>query len=76
MTATHNINNTVLVPYLIAEKVTDNLRIQTILIEKSEKVYAKNEVWRNQLNTSADPRQFLKMFMEHWMKKELKVKAR
>jgi hypothetical protein len=66
---THNIHTTVLVPYLIAEKVTDNLRIQTILIEKSEKVYAKNETWRNQLNTSADPRQFLKMFMEHWMKK-------
>ena len=65
----HNINATVLVPYIIAEKVTENPRVQTLLIEKSEKVYSKNEIWRNQLNKSNDPRQFLKMFMEHWLNK-------
>jgi len=69
-----NIHNTVLVPYLIAEKVTDNLRIQEILICKSERVYAKNKTWRNQLHKSGDERQFLKMFMEHWMNKLIKIK--
>lgn len=69
-----SIHNTVLVPYLIAEKVTDNLRIQEILIQKSERVYINNQTWRNQLHKAHDQRQFLKMFMEHWMMKLSKKK--
>jgi hypothetical protein len=64
-----NIHKTALVPYLIAEKVTDNIRIQELLIQKSERIYAKNETWRKQLHKSNDERQFLKMFMEHWLNK-------
>lgn len=47
-------------------------------IEKAERVYSKNETWRNQLNKSTDPRQFLKMFMEHWLlkiEKKSKIKS-
>ena len=62
----NNIHNTVIVPYIIAEKVTDNVKNQDILIEKSERIYANNETWRNQFNKSPDPREFLKMFMHHW----------
>ena len=69
-----NIHNTALVPYLIAEKVTDNIRIQELLINKAERVYTNNETWRNQLHKSNDQRQFLKMFMEHWMNKLSKIK--
>jgi hypothetical protein len=39
------------------------------LIQKSERIYAKNETWRKQLHKSNDERQFLKMFMEHWLNK-------
>jgi hypothetical protein len=69
-----NIHNTALVPYLIAEKVTDNIRIQELLINKAERVYTNNETWRNQLHKSNDQRQFLKMFMDHWMNKLSKIK--
>lgn len=33
-----------------------------------EKQYANNEYWRNQFHKSGDERQFVKMFMEHWLK--------
>lgn len=62
----NNIHNTVIVPYIIAEKVTDNVKNQDILIEKSERIYASNETWRNQFNKAPDQREFLKMFMQHW----------
>lgn len=74
MEAKSNIHNTALVPYLIAEKVTENIRIQELLINKAEQVYANNETWRNQLHKSNDQRQFLKMFMEHWVNKLSKIK--
>jgi len=62
----NNIHNTVIVPYLIAEKVTDNIEHQNILIDKAERIYANNETWRNQFNKSKDERVFLRTFMEHW----------
>ena len=64
----HDINNTVIVPYLIAEQVTDSRYLQDKLCEMCEKQYANNEHWRNQFHKSGDERQFVKMFMEHWLK--------
>jgi len=64
-----NIHDTAVVPYIIAEKVTDNKTHQNFLIEKVEHIYNVNKTWREQLNTSKDQREFLKMFMEHWNKK-------
>ena len=64
----HDINNTVVVPYLIAEQVTENADLQDKLCEICEKQYANNEYWRNQFHKSGDERQFVKTFMEHWLK--------
>ena len=64
----HDINNTVIVPYLIAEQVTDDRDLQDKLCEMCEKQYANNEYWRNQFHKSRDERQFVKMFMGHWLK--------
>ena len=64
----HDINNTVVVPYLIAEQVTDNADLQDKLCEMCEKQYANNEYWRKQFHKSGDERQFVKTFMEHWLK--------
>lgn len=64
----HDINNTVVVPYLIAEQVTENADLQDKLCEMCEKQYANNEYWRNQFHKSGDERQFVKMFMEYWLK--------
>lgn len=64
----HDIHNTAIVPYLIAEQITDNRDIQDKLCEMCEKQYANNEYWRNQFHKSVDERQFVKMFMEHWLK--------
>ena len=64
----HDINNTVVVPYLIAEQVTDNADLQDKLCEMCEKQYANNEYWRNQFHKSGDERQFVKTFMEQNLK--------
>ena len=48
----HDINNTVVVPYLIAEQVTDNAALQDKLCEICEKQYANNEYWCNQFHKS------------------------
>ena len=64
----HDINNTVIVPYLIAEQITDNIDLQDKLCEMCEKQYANNEYWRNQFHKSGDERQFVKMFMEQNLK--------
>ena len=64
----HDINNTVVVPYLIAEQVTENADLKDKLCEICEKQYANNEYWRNQFHKSGDERQFVKTFMEHWLK--------
>jgi len=61
-----DINNTAVVPYIIAEQVTDDIGEQDYLISRSERHYKDNEIWRKQFNKSKDQRQFLKMFMEHW----------
>ena len=61
-----DINNTAVVPYLIAEQVTDNIEEQDYLIDRAERHYKDNEIWRKQFNTAKDQRQFLKMFMNHW----------
>jgi hypothetical protein len=63
-----DINNTVVVPYIIAEQVTDDIEEQDYLISRSEKHYKDNEIWRKQFNTAKDQREFLKMFMKHWKK--------
>jgi hypothetical protein len=70
----NNIHNTALVPYLIAEKVTENIDFQDLLISKSENTYKTNKIWRNQLDNSPDQREFLKMFMIHWVKRIEKSK--
>lgn len=64
-----DIHKTAIIPYIIAEKVTNNKTHQNFLIEKVEHIYNVNKTWREQLNTSKDQREFLKMFMEHWNKK-------
>ena len=64
----HNIHNTAIVPYLIAEQITDDRGLQDKLCEMCEKQYANNEYQRNQFYKSVDERQFVKMFMEHWLK--------
>ena len=64
----HDINNTVVVPYLIAEQVTDNADLQDKLCEMCEKQYANNEYWRKQFHKSGDERQFVKIFMQNWLK--------
>ena len=64
----HDINNTVIVPYLIAEQVTDDRDLQDKLCEMCEKQYANNEYWRNQFHKSGDERQFVKTFMEQNLK--------
>lgn len=65
---TFDINDTALVPYLIAEQVTDNIEEQDYLVERAERHYRDNEIWRKQLNKSKDQREFLFSFMEHWLK--------
>lgn len=62
----HNINNTAVVPYIIAEKVTDNREQQDLLVERAERHYKENEIWRKQFNKAKDQREFLEMFMNHW----------
>ena len=39
----HNIHNTAIVPYLIAEQITDDRDLQDKLCEMCEKQYANNE---------------------------------
>ena len=64
---TFDINDTALVPYLIAEQVTNNVEEQDYLIERAERHYRNNEIWRKQLNRNKDQREFLFSFMEHWL---------
>ena len=64
----HDINNTVVVPYLIAEQVTDNADLQDKLCEMCEKKYANNEYWRNQFHKSGDEINYVKTFMEQNIK--------
>ena len=64
----HDINNTVVVPYLIAEQVTDNADLQDKLCEICEKQYANNEYWRNQFHKSGDEMNYVKTFMEQNLK--------
>ena len=72
----HNINNTALVPYIIADKVAVNLlendfeskeMLSLKLVEKAERIYSENENFRSQINSNkTDCRQVLEMFMENW----------
>jgi len=64
---TTDINNTAVVPYLIAEKVTDNREEQDLLVSRAERHYKDNETWRKQFNKSKDCRVFLETFMNHWL---------
>ena len=64
----HDINNTVVVPYLIAEQVTENADLQDKLCEICEKQYANNEYWRNQFHKSGDEINYVKTFMEQNLK--------
>jgi hypothetical protein len=64
----HDINNTVIVPYIIAEQVTDNADLQDKLCEICEKQYANNEYWRNQFHKSGDEINYVKKFMEQNLK--------
>ena len=64
----HDINNTVVVPYLIAEQDTDNADLQDKLCEICEKQYANNEYWRNQFHKSGDEINYVKTFMEQNLK--------
>ena len=64
----HDINNTVVVPYIIAEQVTDNADLQDKLCEICEKQYANNEYWRNQFHKSGDEINYVKTFMEQNLK--------
>ena len=64
----HDINNTVVVPYLIAEQVTNNADLQDKLCEICEKQYANNEYWRNQFHKSGDEINYVKTFMEQNLK--------
>ena len=64
----HGINNTVVVPYIIAEQVTDNADLQDKLCEICEKQYANNEYWRNQFHKSGDEMNYVKKFMEQNLK--------
>lgn len=64
----HDINNTVVVPYLIAEQVTDNADLQDKLCEICKKQYANNEYWRNQFHKSGDEINYVKTFMEQNLK--------
>ena len=63
---TFDINNTEVVPYLIAERVTDNREHQNLLVERAERHYKENEIWRKQFNKARDSRDFLEVFMNHW----------
>ena len=64
----HDINNTVIVPYLIAEQVTEDIDLQDKLCEICEKQYANNEYWRNQFHKSGDEINYVKTFMEQNLK--------
>ena len=64
----HDINNTVVVPYIIAEQVTENADLQDKLCEICEKQYANNEYWRNQFHKSGDEINYVKTFMEQNLK--------
>jgi hypothetical protein len=63
----YDINETELVPYLIAEKVTNNIKEQDFLIAKAENCYKNNAHFRDKINKSKDPRETLKTFMFHWL---------
>lgn len=66
---TFDINDTALVP---AEQVTDSIEEQDYLVERAERHYRDNEIWRKQLSKSKDQREFLQSFMEHWLKSKNK----
>ena len=63
----HDINNSVVVPYIIAEKATENEDAQNYLIDKAERLYANNKAFRNGLDNSSDSREYLYKFMSHWL---------
>ena len=64
----HDIHNTAIVPYLIAEQITDDRDLQDKLCEMCEKQYANNEYWRNQFHKSGDEINYVKTFMEQNLK--------
>ena len=67
---TPDINQTALVPYLIAEKVAggNNTPAVEYLVERAENCYKYSLHFRCQLHKrGADSRVVLSMFMEHWL---------
>lgn len=72
-TKQHNIyTDTPLVPYLIAEQVAghyQNTEMVEYLVERAERHYRDNEHFRKCINNKRyDPREQLRVFMEHWKK--------
>ena len=64
--ASYNIHNdTCLIPYLIAEKVTNDKEIQDKLVVKCEKMYETSEHFRLSFKNK-DARQVLEMWFNHW----------
>lgn len=69
----HDINQTELVPYIIAEKALNELKIPITddkvdyLVSKSESLFNTNTHFRSSiLDQSKDSRQTLFNFMQHW----------
>ena len=69
----HDINQTELIPYIIAEKALNELKIHITdekvdyLVSKSESLYNTNTHFRGTiLDQSEDSRQTLFNFMRHW----------
>jgi hypothetical protein len=64
---TFDINNTAVVPYIIAERVTQDHYQQDLLVDRAERHYRDDATWRGQFNKARDSRDFLEMFMNHWL---------
>ena len=64
----HDINETEIVPYLIAEEVTNDPTKISLLVEKAETLYSKSAQFRKSLfRKGYDSRQVLETFMNHWL---------
>jgi len=71
-TKQHDIyTDTPLLPHLIAERVADQGDEDMVkyLTERAERHYRDDEHFRKEINNKRkDPREYLMMFMDHWMK--------